>query len=418
MPRDSANATPECQHCHHAFETMTGLRMHINKGKCASFDAQRTTITRTADPTLIEALTNGHLWECLLQPTVRVELTLRCQLCGVAYSTPAQLMLRLQTAHGPQQVQAQEWLGYLRRHLGPPTHCYCNTAPCQLYSNHVCVPLRQISMLFDKLQAAQQPAIFAPWTFDKVLLRVNLHHALPASLIDQVAHYLVERNFEALLRDSSIHQVLGTTCLCCGVEYSIVALAQHLQQQHSHLLMGTNALCGYVANHAIRLHDIDANTQRCPLCSFDFGRCTTPQGHLVVCPIVHQLCLLVTSITHGNRAACRDCSNGDRGRPLSHLAPALGQSCLKMPTWRPGQEDQGRGEKQKTGQEPAGKGKGKGKGKHKRQAHSPTDADPDMQHLVKTIGQLVVRLDKQVRLMQGESSLVALCRQDRRASCR
>ena len=196
MPRDSVNATPECQHCHHTFETMTGLRMRINKGKCASFDAQRTTITRPADPMLLEALTNGHLWEHLLQTTVRVELTLRCQLCGVAYSTPAQLMLHLQTAHGPQQVQAQEWLGYLRRHLGPPTHCYCNPAPRELYSNHVCVPLRQISMLFDKLQVEQQPAIFAPWTFDKVLLRAHLNHALPDSFIDQVAQYLVERNFE------------------------------------------------------------------------------------------------------------------------------------------------------------------------------------------------------------------------------
>ena len=318
MPRDSVNATPECQRCHHTFETMTGLHMRINKGKCASFDAQRTTITRPADPILLEALTNGHLWEHLLQTTVRVELTLRCQLCGVAYSTPAQLMLRPQTAHGPQQVQAQEWLGYLQRHLGPPTHCYCNPAPSQLYSNHVCVPLRQISMLFDKLQVEQQPAIFAPSMFHEVLLRANLHHALPDSFIDQVAQYLVERNFEALLRDPSVHQVLGTTCLCCGVDYSIVALTQHLQQRRSHLLMGAYALCGYVANNVIRLSlpDIAANTQRCPLCSFDFGRCATPQGHLVVCPIVHQLCLLVTSTTHGNRAAYRDCSNGDRGRPL------------------------------------------------------------------------------------------------------
>ena len=222
MPRDSVNATPECQRCHQTFETMTGLRMHINKGKCLRFDAQRTTITRQADPMLLEALTNGHLWEHLLQTTVRVEL--------------------------------------------------CNPAPRELYSNHVCMPLRQISMLFDKLQVEQRPAIFAPWTFDKVLLRAHLHTALPESFIDQVAQYLVERNFAALLQDPSVHQVLGTTCLCCGVDYSIVALTQR------RLLMGTNALCGYVANNVIRLHDIAADAQHCPLSIFDFGRCATPQG--------------------------------------------------------------------------------------------------------------------------------------------
>ena len=202
MPRDSVNATPECRHCHQTFETMPGLRLHINKGKCPSFDPQRPTVTKAADPMLIEALNNGHLWDYLLQPTIRMELTLRCQLCDVAYSTPAQLMLHIQTSHGQQQVQAQAWLGYLRRHLGPSTHCYCNPAPRELYSNHVCMPLRQIAMLFDKLQVEQKPAIFAPWTFDKAILCRNLHPALPVEFLERVVPYLVDRQFTALLDDA------------------------------------------------------------------------------------------------------------------------------------------------------------------------------------------------------------------------
>ena len=78
-----------------------------------------------------------------------------------------------------------------------------------------------------------------------------------------------------------------------------------------------------------------------------------------------------------------------------------------MPAWRPEQEDHGRGKKQKTGQDPSSKGKGKGKGKRRKTANPPADADQGTQRLVKTMGQLVLRLDKQVRQMQGESSLVA-----------
>ena len=116
---------------------------------------------------------------------------------------------------------------------------------------------------------------------------------------------------------------------------------------------------------------------------------------------------MATGLPTGTVAIKTADAPSELGEVWSHLAPALGQSCVKMPNWRPAQEDHGRGKKQKTSQEPSGKGKGKGKGKHKRQSPSPIDDDQDMQHLAKTMGQLVVRLDRQVRLMQGESSLVA-----------
>ena len=91
-----------------------------------------------------------------------------------------------------------------------------------------------------------------------------------------------------------------------------------------------------------------------------------------------------------------------------HLTPLLLKSPMKSMAPMMAQEDTKPSKKAKGNNQPRtnkGDGKGKGKGKKSQKPTTP-DADPALTDLVKSMGQLVLRVDNQQRLMLAESSFI------------
>ena len=86
--RDSFQGDPVCNHCHLLFQTMAGLRSHINQGRCEKFDPD---LSSTPSPVLDvwrEACCHGAFENVLQSPQNKLRLTLQCQCCPKGTRVP------------------------------------------------------------------------------------------------------------------------------------------------------------------------------------------------------------------------------------------------------------------------------------------------------------------------------------------
>ena len=79
--RDSFQGEPVCNHCHMLFQTMEGLRSHINQGRCLQYDPDASTMPSAVLSTWKSACCNGQFESILSDSRNRMRLTLHCQCC-------------------------------------------------------------------------------------------------------------------------------------------------------------------------------------------------------------------------------------------------------------------------------------------------------------------------------------------------
>ena len=146
--RDSIAGEPACSHCHSLFETMEGLRSHINQGRCRAFNPDAPTESRPVATKWIEACCRGKMRQTLRDARMRQRLTLHCQGCTRTYTRSSDLSQHLQVAHSRLWADAKALTMQMVELYYNCLGCVCNPSCAVSRLNHTCLPFTQLAMQF------------------------------------------------------------------------------------------------------------------------------------------------------------------------------------------------------------------------------------------------------------------------------
>eukprot|EP00435_Cladocopium_sp_Y103_P001309 s3830_g1.t1 len=323
VARDCLPDAIACSHCGIPFTTEVSLRSHIVQGRCSAFNPQAEAEVKAVTPELKGACCEGQLHNFLTVMN-RLHLTIHCQFCDKVYSRAADLAGHLISCHTRPWRKSQR-LTHVRVQLLYPKGCICNPGIGVKRNNHICIPIRQLSMTFARLEQG----IFCPFPVTDAMLAATLSTSLSATVRFQIEQFLAARDFKALWQDPGMQRLLRQQCLFCGAQHTAGDLSLHLHEAHP---------CGhmYVQYYMEQLLPLilSLNTEdfRCHLCEQIFNlpwhlkpdesqaeRLALAQSHLKGhCPNLVQICLLLSSILHG-----RSLVDGDLRHPHEHAGRLL-----------------------------------------------------------------------------------------------
>ena len=321
VARDSVAGSPACAHCGTLYESMSSLRSHINQSRCLLFRPDATAETLPMRPEWVQACTAGEMKTLFTNAKFRMELTLHCQLCGVHYARSTDLSCHLQGSHARVWRRAQTLTVILVSLFYARGTCVCNPALHQNRLDHNCLPLRQLSMLFQMMD----DKMFAPFQASEHVLKMLLSTMLDQTQRFQLEQIVLQHDYANLWQDPGCLQLLRTQCLFCGCERDACALPQHLREAHacSHL-----ALSFYMALLTPMMQKSMTEDHQCHACLQVFNLPATAddaentqrkqlaQSHLLYnCPVALQIALLLTGLLHDGRLL--DDHTGADGAPAS-----------------------------------------------------------------------------------------------------
>ena len=328
VARDSVAGEPACAHCGTLYDNMSSLRSHINQSRCSLFRPEATAETLPMLPEWVQACTGGQLKVLFTDSRQRMVLTLHCQLCGVHYARATDLSCHLQGSHARLWRCAQQLTLVLVSIFYANGQCVCNPALHQNRLDHICLPLRQVSMLFHHMK----DSLFAPFQASEhalnLLLSCNL--APPTRfLFEQLA---AQHCYERMWQDTQCLTTLRKQCLFCGCERATSALPQHLREAHPcmHLalsfymtllaqLMQAHQQVDFQCFACLQIYNLPALADAAP----DPTRLQLAQSHLLHnCPVLLQTALFLTGLLHDGRL------NDDGERPTG---PTTGARDLQRP---------------------------------------------------------------------------------------
>ena len=316
VARDSCAGQPKCAHCDMQCASLATLRTHIQV--CARFDATRSQETLPLQPGFCLALQLGSIAEYFAAAGTRAEGTLRCQVCGAAFSGTAQMMIHFRSAHSTFLQTSQPMAVYLQRHMTEAMHCWCNPGPGKITSQHLCLPIRQTAMQILRMSVDLRPPLLAPWPLDCNMLQSTLHSGVTTEFLECLDSHLQVRDFLAALHDPLLRQALLSECILCGTDFAEPTLAVHLRVKHGIQTKGIQFLMEQIATH-LDAHPNPDSDFTCSLCgssSDNRGVSTALGGHHRECVVAHQFCLLLTSKSYDHRAQhCRRPSGTQRSIP-------------------------------------------------------------------------------------------------------
>ena len=116
--------------------------------------------------------------EFLQSPMTRLHWTIRCQQCPKVYARAGDLANHLMNSHSRLWRQAQGLTLILVDLLFARRGCTCNPQIHQQRQNHICVPLRQIAMIYYRLH--QEP--FMPIQLPDTVLEHLVHPSFSADV--------------------------------------------------------------------------------------------------------------------------------------------------------------------------------------------------------------------------------------------
>ena len=295
VARDSCAGQPKCAHCGMQCASLATLRTHIQV--CANFDATRSQESLPLKSGFCLAIQLGFFAEYFAAADTRAEWTLRCQICGAAFSGTAQMMIHFGSAHSTSLQTSQPMAVYLQRHMADATHCWCNPGPGKITSQHLCLPIRQAAMQILRMPQDIQPTLLAPWLIDCSALQSTLHCGVTPDFMERLDVHLQVRDFTAALHDPLLQHALLSDCILCGPDFAEPNLAVHLRVKHGIHTKGLHYLMEQVATHLDTQHT-DASDTTCFLCGSSIapsGGQATLGAHRRECLVAHQFCLLLTS---------------------------------------------------------------------------------------------------------------------------
>ena len=304
--RDSLAGQPACNHCNCLFETMEGLRSHINQGRCREFNPHAPTESVPVLDQWFHACCKGQLLQTLQSADVRRRLTLHCQCCVKSYTRASDLMNHLQLCHGYLWNVAQP-LAYqlVAQHYGS-LGCVCNPS-CQLHRlNHMCVPLLQMAMQFHRLDQA----IFQPLELTDTMLAQLIPQRLPRALSFRLEKCLIQYDLQPLWTDEPVLTAMSHQCMLCDYLGTAAALYLHLHEAHS---CSKQLIQMYVKQLEPIMQTVMKVDHTCFACGQVFNhrpgddtdsppvvRAQLVQDHfLAQCPVALQLASLLTLAHHG-----------------------------------------------------------------------------------------------------------------------
>ena len=263
VARDSCAGQPKCAHCDMQCASLATLRTHTQV--CARFDATRSQETLPLQPGFCLALQLGSIAEYFAAAATRAEWTLRCQVCGAAFSGTAQMMIHFRSAHSTFLQTSQPMAVYLQRHMTEAMHCWCNPGPGKITSQHLCLPIRQTAMQILRMSIDLRPPLLAPWPLDCNTLQSTLHSGVTTEFLECLDSHLQVRDFLAALHDPLLRQALLSECILCGTDFAEPTLAVHLRVKHGIQTKGIQFLMEQIATH-LDAHPNPDSDFTCSLC--------------------------------------------------------------------------------------------------------------------------------------------------------
>ena len=227
--RDSIDGGSGCAHCGQVFGTMESLRSHISQGRCSCYNPTRTSEPVGITDSMINILCNGGLTDAVQDLQWRLQQTLHCMCCKASYHRSGDLMLQLQCAHSQLWRDSDPvtaiFLGLFYRNWG----CICNPTTSIKRLNHVCTPLKQMSMQFLRLPPHK---ILMPLVITEQMLTQALNPTIPKELRFALERALISRDLETLLAQRTLMQQLAGICVLCGQHHTAHDLGIHLREAH------------------------------------------------------------------------------------------------------------------------------------------------------------------------------------------
>ena len=227
--RDTLDGHPSCAHCGQIFNCMTSLRSHISQSRCPFFDPTLTSEPKVIHTDWIAALCKGSFYDVLADSQKCRQLTLECQCCHFAYNRAADLALHLQSSHPSIWNASEKLTRLLTGMLYGLFGCVCQPAIAVHRTNHVCLPIRQLSMQFCRLP---EKTLFMPFPITELMLSKASSDNLPRDLKFALDKFLTDRNLEDLLKNDSMMHQLGQTCVLCATHHAPADLCLHLREAH------------------------------------------------------------------------------------------------------------------------------------------------------------------------------------------
>ena len=306
VSRDAQDGQPICAHCQMEFGTMASLRSHIVQGRCVGYDPSQSTEPLPVKEQWKHALCHGALRSTLQDAQVRLALTLYCQCCTQKYSRAGDLALHLQSSHSTLWAMSEPLTMYLVAQYYSIAGCCCNPATSIKRLNHICLPLRQLSMQFFRLDP---DALFMPHAVSETDLTQIYHADIPRSLKFHLDSLLSERNLGAVWTNEELLQDLRETCVLCSMRVHPAELGLHLREAHQ---CSSDSIRFHMHRLLPEMMKCNETDFRCFACLLTFNNSDTAapsddearkrmvQAHYKAqCPTLLQLAVILSRAAHG-----------------------------------------------------------------------------------------------------------------------
>jgi len=327
--RDSFQGEPVCNHCHMLFQTMEGLRSHINQGRCLQFNPDASTMPTEVLDVWKMACCGGQFEEVLSNPRNRMRLTLQCQCCPKRCTRAADLSAHLQSSHSSLWHAARPLVHHFVQKYFKTLGCICNPSCNAVRLQHICMPFWQLAMQFMRVPNA----ILMPAKLNRTELARALPSHIPTDMRDTLEHALMRFDLETLWPDALLLDACSSSCFFCGLDLLPMDLHYHLHEAHQGLHPVVKTYVAQLLPHAMKHSDNDCACFACgqilnlPAVDPAEHACTSRrqlvQAHLrAQCPSILQLALLLTQAHYGTPGL----ADGSRRSPDTDAAdfPELG----------------------------------------------------------------------------------------------
>ena len=327
--RDLMGSDPACSHCSKCFTDVSAVRQHVTLGQCSMFDPNRSPYLLPIAPIWNQLLQTGDLQPFLVDPMLRMRMTLHCAQCGAAYTRSNDLLLHLQTAHSTMWTRAQAMTKFLLKVLLPIHSCVCNPSLNKITLTHVCPFYRQIAMLATRSTVE----VFLPWVDDRGALESMLSHSINITACATLLEAIHMRQVRMILRDPAMQEFLREHCVHCGGVFHPALLRDHVLQVHASSLDSVTDLLPFLYDEYMHAAHTDYQCAQChlihnlpligePQLSEQHARQTLVLAHFQQCPVIHQLCLL---LQHGRISAAERSGNTGASGNLWRSGPPLAE---------------------------------------------------------------------------------------------
>lgn len=171
----------------------------------------------------------GHLPLLLNKPTLKLALSLHCQICGERFSCPTLLTGHLADRHSEVIRDLQDLTDLVAWLLFAEYGCVCNPSVHHNTPDHFCPMQIQIAYLISN----SGHRIIVPWCYRTTDLMDIFETLLPGPTLKKIATMFMSRQFEQLLHAPEIFQLLSRRCIWCDETVELKHAMAHLRVAHS-----------------------------------------------------------------------------------------------------------------------------------------------------------------------------------------